>query len=205
MTKIAVFISGRGSNFVSLHKNIKNGYIKDAEICVVFSNNPNAKGIEYAKNENIPVVVISSKGRKDREQYDIEAACAIAAYEPDLICLAGYMRIVTNELVSRYKNKIMNIHPALLPSFTGLDAQKQALDYGVRFSGCTVHFVDCGVDTGPIILQAVVPVLPDDTEDSLSERILAEEHKLYPKAVKLFACGAIQVDGRQVKITEQER
>ena len=202
MNKIAVFISGRGSNFITLHNKIKDGFIKNAVISVVFSNNPQAKGLEYARKENIPVVVIPSKGRKDREAYDIEAAAAIEPYSPDLICLAGYMRIVTNELITRYKNKIINIHPALLPSFTGLDAQRQALEYGVRFSGCTVHFVDAGVDTGPIILQSAVPVYPDDTEETLSERILKEEHKLYPEAVRLFTAGALTVNGRKVSIAE---
>lgn len=200
MINIAVFISGRGSNFMALHENIKNGKIKGAQICAVFSNNPDAAGLKYAEENDLPVIVISSKGRKDREEYDKEILNAIAPYEPNLICLAGYMRIVTPVLVSAFK--IMNIHPALLPAFPGLDAQKQALNSGVRFSGCTVHFVDAGVDTGPIILQAVVPVHQSDTEEALSERILKEEHKIYSEAVALFAAGRLKVSENKVIISE---
>ena len=200
MINIAVFISGRGSNFMALHENIKNGKIKNAQICAVFSNNPDAAGLKYAEENDLPVIVISSKGRKDRELYDKEILNAIAPYKPDLICLAGYMRIVTPVLVSAFK--IMNIHPALLPAFPGLDAQKQALNRGVRFGGCTVHFVDAGVDTGPIILQAVVPVHQSDTEEALSERILKEEHKIYSEAVALFAAGRLKVSENKVIISE---
>ncbi len=202
MIKTAVFISGRGSNFTVLHENMKNGVIKGAEVCAVFSNNPAAAGLEYAEKEGLPVIVIPSGGRKDREAYDAEILEAIAPYKPDLICLAGYMRVVTSVLVSAFKNRIMNIHPALLPAFPGLNAQKQALEYGVRFSGCTVHFVDTGVDSGPVILQAVVPVLPSDTEEALSARILKEEHRLYSEAVGLFAAGSLKVNGRRVEISE---
>lgn len=202
MIKTAVFISGRGSNFTVLHENMKNGFIKGAEVCAVFSNNPDADGLKYAGKEGLPVIMIPSRGRKDREAYDAEILEAIAPYKPDLICLAGYMRVVTSVLVSAFKNRIMNIHPALLPAFPGLDAQKQALEYGVRFSGCTVHFVDTGVDSGPVILQAVVPVFPSDTEETLSVRILKEEHRLYSEAVGLFAAGRLIVNGRRVEISE---
>lgn len=200
MINIAVFISGRGSNFKALNENIKNGTVKGGRISVVFSNNPSAEGLKYAEQEGIPVIVISSKGRQDREVYDREVIEKLSSYNIDLICLAGYMRIVTMELVSAYNNRIMNIHPSLLPSFPGLHAQAQALEYGVKQAGCTVHFVDGGMDTGPIILQKSVEVLDDDNEDSLSERILKEEHKLYSEAVNLFCNNRLMVEGRRVKI-----
>ncbi len=202
MINIAIFISGRGSNFIKIHENIKSGKIENANIKVVFSNSSNAKGLEYAKEHNIPTIIINSKDRNDRKNYDNEIIEALKPYNIDLICLAGYMRIVTDNLISAYKNRIINIHPALLPSFKGLHGQKQALDYGVRFTGCTVHFVDSGVDTGAIILQSVVPVLQDDTEDSLSERILKEEHSLYSKAINLFASGKLKIIGRKVEILD---
>lgn len=200
MINIAVFISGRGSNFIKIYENIKSGVLKNTAISVVFSNNPKAKGVDFAKENNIPVIIIPSKNRLDRENYDREIVEALKPYNIDLICLAGYMRIVTNVLIDQYKNKIINIHPALLPSFTGLDAQKQAIEYGVRYSGCTVHFVDTGVDTGPIILQSVVEVSQNDTEETLSEKILKEEHKTYSKAISLFADNKLIINGRKVEI-----
>lgn len=203
MINIAVFISGRGSNFLALLKNIENGTLKNCRIAVVFSNNPNAKGLEYAANAGIETIIIPSKNRSDRAEYDKEIIKALAEYSIDLICLAGYMRIVTSELVEAYKNRIINIHPALLPSFTGLHAQKQALDYGVKVSGCTVHFVDSGMDTGPVILQKTVPVYDNDTEDTLSARILEQEHIAYSEAVTLYAAGKLQVSGRKVKILDK--
>ena len=203
MINIAVFISGRGSNFLALLKNIENGVLKNCQIAVVFSNNPNAKGLEYAAEAGIKTIVISSKNRSDRVEYDKEIINALSEYDIDLICLAGYMRIVTEELVEAYKNKIINIHPALLPSFPGLHAQKQALDYGVKVSGCTVHFVDGGMDTGPIILQKTVPVYDNDTEDTLSARILEQEHTAYSEAVALYAAGRLKVSGRKVEILDK--
>lgn len=203
MINIAVFISGRGSNFLALLKNIENGVLKNCKIAVVFSNNPNAKGLEYAVNAGIKTIVISSKNRSDRAEYDKEIINALADYHIDLICLAGYMRIVTSELVEAYKNRIINIHPALLPSFPGLHAQKQALDYGVKVSGCTVHFVDSGMDTGAVILQKTVPVYDDDTEDTLSARILEQEHIAYTEAVGLYAAGRLKVSGRKVEVMEK--
>ena len=176
MINIAVCIAGRGSNFLALLKNIEKGVLKNCQISVVFSNNSNAKGLEYAENAGIKTIVIPSKNRQDRENYDKEIIKALAPYNIDLICLAGYMRIVTSELVQAYKNKISNIHPALLPSFPGLHAQKQALDYGVKVAGCTVHFVDEGMDTVAVILQKTVPVYDNDTEESLYDRILDKEH-----------------------------
>lgn len=203
MINIAVFISGRGSNFLALLKNIEKGVIKNCQIAVVFSNNPNAKGLEYAAEAGIKTIVIPSKNRSDRVEYDKEIINALSEYNVDLICLAGYMRIVTEELVEAYKNKIINIHPALLPSFPGLHAQKQALDYGVKVSGCTVHFVDGGMDTGPIILQKTVPVYDNDTEDTLSARILEQEHTAYSEAVALYAAGRLKVSGRKVEILDK--
>ena len=203
MINIAVFISGRGSNFLALLKNIEKGVIKNCQIAVVFSNNPNAKGLEYAVEAGIKTIVIPSKNRSDRVEYDKEIINALSEYNIDLICLAGYMRIVTEELVEAYKNKIINIHPALLPSFPGLHAQKQALDYGVKVSGCTVHFVDGGMDTGPIILQKTVPVYDNDTEDTLSARILEQEHTAYSEAVALYAAGRLKVSGRKVEILDK--
>ncbi len=203
MINIAVFISGRGSNFLALLKNIEKGVLKNCQIAVVFSNNPNAKGLEYAAEAGIKTIVIPSKNRSDRVEYDKEIINALSEYNIDLICLAGYMRIVTEELVEAYKNKIINIHPALLPSFPGLHAQKQALDYGVKVSGCTVHFVDGGMDTGPIILQKTVPVYDNDTEDTLSARILEQEHTAYSEAVALYAAGRLKVSGRKVEILDK--
>lgn len=203
MINIAVFISGRGSNFLALLKNIEKDVLKNCQIAVVFSNNPNAKGLEYAAEAGIKTIVIPSKNRSDRVEYDKEIINALSEYNIDLICLAGYMRIVTEELVEAYKNKIINIHPALLPSFPGLHAQKQALDYGVKVSGCTVHFVDGGMDTGPIILQKTVPVYDNDTEDTLSARILEQEHTAYSEAVALYAAGRLKVSGRKVEILDK--
>lgn len=203
MINIAVFISGRGSNFLALLKNIEKGVLKNCQIAVVFSNNPNAKGLEYAAEAGIKTIVIPSKNRSDRVEYDKEIINALSEYNIDLICLAGYMRIVTEELVEAYKNKIINIHPALLPSFPGLHAQKQALDYGVKVSGCTVHFVDGGMDSGPIILQKTVPVYDNDTEDTLSARILEQEHTAYSEAVALYAAGRLKVSGRKVEILDK--
>lgn len=203
MINIAVLISGRGSNFLALLKNIEKGVLKNCQIAVVFSNNPNAKGLEYAENAGIKTIIIPSKNRSDRTEYDKEIINALAEYNIDLICLAGYMRIVTNELVEAYKNRIINIHPALLPSFPGLHAQKQAIDYGVKVSGCTVHFVDSGMDTGPVILQKTVPVYDNDTEDTLSERILAQEHIAYSEAVALYASGRLKVSGRKVEVLDK--
>lgn len=200
MINIAVFISGRGSNFIALHENIKKGVIKNAEISVVFSNKEDALGLDYAKKENIEVIVIPSKDYNNRQEYDKKIVEALKPYNIDLICLAGYMRIVTDELISTYENKIINIHPALLPSFKGLHAQKQALEYGVKYSGCTVHFVDGGMDSGAIILQKVVEVYDDDTEETLSERILKQEHIAYSEAVSLITSGKVILEGRKITI-----
>lgn len=193
MTQIGVLISGRGSNLQA---------IIDAKlpVAVVISNDPSAFGLERAKKNNIPAVIINHKEYKDKNTYELEMVKVLQQHKVDLVCLAGYMRIVGQVLLSNFQDKILNIHPALLPSFPGLHGQRQALDHGVKVSGCTVHFVDQGCDTGPIILQETVPVLDDDTEDALSARILEQEHKIYPRAIKLFCDGKLKIEGRKVKI-----
>ncbi len=172
---------------------------------VVISNKPNAKGLKIAKKLGINTEVIESKGFKgSREQYDKKVIAVLIKHgvtpRNGLVCLAGFMRIISPEFVKKYKNRIINIHPALLPAFPGLDSQKQALEHGAKYSGCTVHFVDAGMDTGPIIIQAVVKVKENDSVESLSKRILKEEHKIYPQAVNLFARKKIKVSGRKAII-----
>lgn len=200
MKKIAVLLSGRGSNFKAIYESIENKYIKNTYISVVISNKEDAKGLAFAKEKGIDTIFVNPKEFSSRQDYDMRVADIIDSYNPDLICLAGYMRIVSEKFVKRFQNKLINIHPSLLPSFPGLDAQKQAVEYGVKFSGCTVHFVDEKVDHGAIILQSAVEVRDDDDEDSLSSRILKEEHKLYSKAVKLFLEDKLKIEGRKVKI-----
>jgi phosphoribosylglycinamide formyltransferase-1 len=177
---------------------------------VVISNNPQAKGLKIAQRFGVKTEVIQSKGfGGTRWEYDQKIIKTLSEYgvteKNGLVCLAGFMRIMSPEFIRKYKNRILNIHPALLPSFAGLHAQKQALEYGAKYSGCTVHFVDDGVDTGPIILQAVVRIKDSDTEETLSKRILAKEHNLYPQAVRLFAEGKISVSGRRTIVKSQGR
>ena len=197
--KIAVLLSGRGSNFVAIHDAVQAGRI-NADIALVFSNKKEAPGLQIARERDLEVVSLSPKNFSDREEYDRETVKELKKRDIDLICLAGYMRILTPHFCHSFENKIMNIHPALLPSFPGLHVQKKAIDWGVRFSGATVHFVIPEVDMGPIVLQAVVPVLQDDTEEVLSERILKEEHKIYPEAVRLFFEGRLEIKGQRVFI-----
>ncbi len=197
--KVVVFLSGRGSNFLAIHDGIKEGRI-NADIVLVFSNKKEAKGLELAREQGLETFFLDPKEFGSREEYDQRAAEEVEKRKADLICLAGYMRIITPQFCQRFKNRMMNIHPALLPSFPGLHVQKKAVEWGVRYSGATVHFVTPEVDMGPIILQAVVPVKQGDTEDSLSQRILKEEHKIYPEAVKLYFEGRIEVRGRRVFI-----
>ncbi len=163
---------------------------------------PGVQGLERAKKHGVPAVVINHKDYSDKKAYEAQLLKTIDAYNPDLICLAGYMRIVGEKIIKKYRWKIINIHPALLPQFPGLHAQRQAIEAGVKESGCTVHFVDEGCDTGPIILQKTVPVLPGDTEASLSARILTEEHKLYPKTIQLISEGRVNIKDRKVIIKE---
>ncbi len=197
--KIAVFLSGRGSNFRAIHDAILAGKI-NAEIALVFSNKRAALGLVTAQERNLGTLYLNPKEFDSREAYDQAIIDEVKKRDVDLICLAGYMKILTPLFCNEFKNRIMNIHPALLPSFPGLHVQQKAIDWGVRYSGATVHFVTADVDMGPIIQQAVVPVLQNDTEDTLSERILKEEHKIYPEAVKLFFEGRLEVKGRRVFI-----
>ena len=199
--KIAVLASGRGSNFQAILNNIKSGNL-DVEINVLISDRKSAKAIEIARENGIDTVYFNIKEFPSREEFDKAIAEELKRREIDLVCLAGYMKIVGKLVLDTFKNRIINIHPALLPSFPGLDAQKQAVEHGVRYSGCTVHFVDEGVDSGPIILQQVVPVEQNDTEESLAERILKEEHKLYSKAIDLISKGKVRIEGRKVFINE---
>ena len=195
--RIGVLLSGRGSNFEALAESVAAGRIPNAEIAMVISNREGAPGIDRAKSRGIATRVIPSKGL-EREAYDRQVAAVLDEHTVDLICLAGYMRLLSPYFVAKFAKRILNIHPSLLPSFPGLEAQRQALEYGVKFAGCTVHFVDETLDAGPIILQAVVPVEDDDSEASLSERILKEEHRIYSEAVKIVLEGKYKIAGRRV-------
>jgi phosphoribosylglycinamide formyltransferase-1 len=195
--RIGVLLSGRGSNFVALADSIDAARIPNAEIALVLSNREGAPGIDRARERGLPTRVISSKGL-EREAYDRQVVAALQESRVDLICLAGYMRLLSPYFVAAFPNRILNIHPSLLPSFPGLESQRQALEYGVKFAGCTVHFVDENLDAGPIVLQAVVPVKDDDTDATLSERILKEEHRIYSEAVKIILEGNFKITGRRV-------
>lgn len=198
MTKrIGVLLSGRGSNFEALAESVAAGRIPKAEIAVVISNREGAPGIEKAQQRKIATRVIPSKGL-ERETYDRQVVAVLQEHRVDLVCLAGYMRLLSAYFVASYPQRILNIHPSLLPSFPGLESQRQALEYGVKFAGCTVHFVDENLDAGPIILQATVPVKDDDTEATLSARILAEEHRIYSEAVRIVLQGKYKIAGRRV-------
>src|ERR1700688_1727553 len=195
--RIGVLLSGRGSNFEALADSVSAGRIPNAEISIVVSNKPGAPGLERSAARNIPSCAIPSKGL-EREAYDRQVAAVLNEYKVDLVCLAGYMRLLSPFFVAAFPQRILNIHPSLLPSFAGLEPQKQALGYGVKFAGCTVHFVDENLDAGPIILQSAVPVRDNDTEATLSERILAEEHRIYTQAVKIILEGNYKIAGRRV-------
>ena len=197
--RIACFISGRGSNFKSLLDATAADEIH-GEIVLVVSDNPGAKGLSFARDRGIKNEVIVKEKDEDRAGYFERIIEILEDCRVDLICLAGFMKVLSGNIVSRYRHRIINIHPALLPSFPGEEAQRQAVEYGVKVSGCTVHFVDEGVDTGPIILQETVPVLDGDTGESLASRILKKEHEIYPRAVKLFCSGRLEIDGRRVRV-----
>lgn len=204
VNKLGILISGRGSNMDAILAAIKSGKIRNVQPSVVISNKPDAAGLKIASEKyQVPTKVIPPEGLKGWD-YDHKVVTALKEHgvTPDsgLVCLAGFMRIISPEFVRQYRMRIINIHPALLPSFPGLHAQKQALDAGVKITGCTVHFVDEGVDSGPIILQRAVPVMDNDTEDTLSARILEQEHQLYPEAVRLFCEDKLRVQGRKVLI-----
>jgi phosphoribosylglycinamide formyltransferase 1 len=200
LCRLGVLVSGNGTNLQAIIDRIESGEI-NAKIACVISNKADAYALTRAAQHGIPVVVHENTGFTDRRSYDAATVDLLRSYKVDLVILAGFMRILTDVMVNAFPDAIMNIHPALLPSFQGLHAQQQALDYGVRFSGCTVHFVDCGTDTGPIILQSVVPVELDDTEETLSARIQKAEHQTFAEAIKLFVEGKIEVDGRRVRIS----
>ncbi|MFQ5777763.1 MAG: phosphoribosylglycinamide formyltransferase [Terriglobia bacterium] len=202
MKRIAVLLSGRGSNFEAIADSVASGRIPGAEIAVVVSNRESAGGIEKARQRGLAAVVIPSKGRQ-REEYDREVVALLKQRRVDLVCLAGFMRLLSPYFVNEFRYRILNIHPALLPSFLGLEAQRQALDWGVKYTGCSVHFVDENLDAGPIIVQAVVPVHDDDTEETLSARILREEHRIYPQAINIVLSGHYRIDGRRVLRTDR--
>ncbi|MCZ7396994.1 MAG: phosphoribosylglycinamide formyltransferase [Candidatus Methanoperedens sp.] len=199
MTNIAVLVSGRGSNLQAIIDSIENGYLM-ARIGIVISDVVDAYALTRAKKHGIEAVFLDPTGFASRELYEKEVLKVLKAQKIDLLLLAGYMRIVGKTLLSAYKNRILNIHPALLPAFPGLHAQKQAFDHGVKVAGCTVHFVDEALDGGPIILQKCVEVRGDDTADTLADRILEQEHKIYPEAVKLFVENHLIMEGRKVRI-----
>ncbi len=199
MINIGVLASGRGTNLQAIIEAIEEGKI-EGRISIVISDNPDAYALKRAKQYNIDTRYINFKEFKNREDYDKEIIKTLKEKKIDLVVLAGYMRILSPYFIRTYKNKIINIHPALLPSFPGLHVQKKAIDHGVKISGCTVHFVDEGVDSGPIILQKAVEVKDDDTEELLAERILKEEHQIYPRAIQLFSEGRLIIKGRRIFI-----
>ncbi len=197
VVKIAVLVSGRGSNLQTIINNIEKGYIENAEINVVISNKGDAYALERGKNHGISTVFLDPS-RCDNAGYDRKILAVLKQYDIDLLLLAGYFQLLGPEIIEAYRNRILNIHPSLLPSFKGLHAQKQALEYGVKVAGCTVHFVDEGLDSGPIIFQSCVPVIQGDTEETLTARILEQEHIIYPEAVRLFVEGKLKIEGRTV-------
>ncbi|HMG02535.1 MAG TPA: phosphoribosylglycinamide formyltransferase [Edaphobacter sp.] len=204
MRRLGILLSGRGSNFLAIHRAIVDGRIPDAEIAVVLSNKPEAGGLEAARGLGLTAVAIpqEGKGQAAREAHDARMIAALTDYGVDLVCLAGYMRIITPAFVEAFPNRILNIHPSLLPAFPGLDAQGQALEYGAKVAGCTVHFVDEAVDHGVIVLQKTVPVLDEDTEATLSARILEQEHIAYPEAIARVLSGTYRVvERRYLQIT----
>ena len=196
MKRLAILLSGRGSNFEAIADSIQQGRLP-ARIEVVASNLASAPGLEKARRRGLKTLVIPSRG-VPREEYDRSLVYELRRHRVDLVCLAGFMRILSPVFVRSFPNRILNIHPSLLPAFPGLHPQRQALEYGVRFSGCTVHLVDEGVDSGPILLQAAVPVLESDDEESLAARILAEEHRLYPQAIGMLVRDEVRLEGRRV-------
>ena len=200
--KMVIFASGRGSNAIALHDAVKDGKI-NAEIKALVCDIPGAPVMDRAKEWGVPVILADRKSFDSKEAFEKYILDAIEPYQADVICLAGFMRLLSGDFISHYEHKMLNIHPALLPSFTGLDAQGQALNYGVKIAGCTVHFVDAGMDTGPIIMQAAVPVLDEDTHDTLAARILTKEHPTYVRAAALFCDDKLTIDGNVVKGTQE--
>ena len=197
MVKLGVLVSGSGSNLQAIIDNIEAGRL-DARIKIVISNVPGVFALERARKHGLPAMVISHKDYKSREDFDQKLVEVLKEYEVELVILAGFMRVVTPVLLRAFPMRVMNIHPALLPAFPGTHVWQAEIDYGVKFAGCTVHFVDEGTDTGPIIIQAVVPVYDDDTAETLNARILKQEHKIYSRAIQLFAEGRLELKGRRV-------
>ena len=197
--RVGILISGRGSNMKALVESMESGRI-DALPAVVISNVADAAGLAFARGRGIPTEILDHRDFPGREAHERRIAEVLTTHEVDLVCLAGYMRLLSKTLVAAFRGRILNVHPALLPAFRGLDAQRQALEFGVKLAGCTVHFVDEEVDHGPIVLQASVPVQEDDDESTLSERILALEHQIYPEAVALYFRGRLRIEGRRVAI-----
>jgi phosphoribosylglycinamide formyltransferase 1 len=196
MKRLGILISGRGSNLEAISSQIEDGEL-DAEIAVVISSRPDALGLEMARARGLVTVSIPSKGM-DREAYDLLLLQELQSRQVDLVCLAGFMRLLSAGFIRQFPNRILNIHPSLLPAFPGLDAQHQALAYGVKITGCTVHFVDEELDAGPIVIQTAVPVMADDDVETLAERILKHEHKIYPEALRIVLSGKFRIEGRRV-------
>jgi phosphoribosylglycinamide formyltransferase-1 len=201
---IGVLVSGSGSNLQSIIDHIEKGLL-DAEIKIVISNNPDAFALERAKKRHLKTMIIDHRGFESREAFDRTTASVLKENSVELVAMAGFMRLLSPVFLDAFPMRIMNIHPALLPSFPGLEAQKRALEYGVKFAGCTVHFADKDADSGPIIIQSVVPVFDDDTEETLAARILREEHKIYPQAIQYYAEGRIEIHGRKAHIKNVSR
>jgi phosphoribosylglycinamide formyltransferase-1 len=201
--RIGILISGRGSNMLALADAVIDGRIPGSEIAVVISDQRDAPGLARAAERELATLAIERKGRT-RAEHECEIIAALREQRVDLVCLAGYMRLLSPALIEAFRHRILNIHPSLLPAFPGLDAQRQALEHGVKFSGCTVHFVDETLDGGPIIVQRVVPVHDDDTEETLAARILVEEHKAYAEAVRIIVSGNYKIEGRRVRSTSSE-
>ncbi len=199
--KLGVLVSGSGSNLQSIIDRIEAGAL-NAEIGVMITNKPDAYALVRCEKHGIPVVVIRHQDFRTREDFDRGMIEVLQSHAVELVVMAGFMRVLTPVFLKAFPMRIMNIHPALLPAFPGTHVQQQAIDYGVKFSGCTVHFADEGVDTGPVIIQAVVPVLPQDTADTLAARILKEEHRIYPKAIQFYAEGRLLVSGRKVIVQD---
>jgi phosphoribosylglycinamide formyltransferase-1 len=197
--RIGILISGRGSNMEAIVRAAETGRLP-AVVAVVLSNRPDAAGLHKAQEHGIETLVVDSRQASDKEDHDRRMMAVLEERRVDLVCLAGYMKVLTPGFLKAFAGRVLNVHPSLLPAFPGLDAQRQALEHGVRYSGATVHLVDAGVDTGPIVLQAAVPVEAEDTPASLAERILKEEHRIYPEAVRLFFEGRLKVEGRRVRI-----
>jgi len=204
MTRIGILISGRGSNMLALADAVRDGRVPDAEIVLVLSDHANAAGLQRARDRGLMTIAIEREGRS-REEHDRALVAALEDHEVEIVCLAGYMRMLSGYFIEKYRNRILNIHPSLLPAFPGLDVHAKVLQHGVKWSGCTVHFVDETLDGGPIIAQKIVPVLEDDTEETLAARVLQQEHQLYAEALALVVSGKYEIVGRRVRKNDGEK